>query len=202
MQCPTLVQLPPGVRFSDNGSLHGKVRFDPHRGATYRVDFVAVSTADWDDPTVGIVRLEIAFIVEGNEPPTGFDVNAFKQEQQLVRVVAERSLQTLANTWALWEQRALDNQDTRDQMVAELRRLRDLLERHPRLDGGRWWTQLGGYHMNVHKLLENMLFECELYLGHALTFGDTEARHWAEQNLKGCYQKRLLEAARFMWIDA
>ena len=55
--------------------------------------------------------------------------------------------------------------------------------------------------MNVHKLLENTLFECELYLGHALTFEDPEVRQMAEQNLEGCYQKRLLEAARFMWID-
>jgi hypothetical protein len=55
--------------------------------------------------------------------------------------------------------------------------------------------------MNVHKLLENTLFECELYLGHALTFGDPEVRRMAEQNLEGCYQKRLLEAARFLWVE-
>ena len=55
--------------------------------------------------------------------------------------------------------------------------------------------------MNVHKLLDNTLFECELYLGYALTFGDDEVRYYAEQNLKGCYQKRQLEAARFMWYD-
>jgi hypothetical protein len=55
--------------------------------------------------------------------------------------------------------------------------------------------------MNVHKLLDSTLFECEIYLGHALTFGDAEVRSLAEQNLEGCYQKRLLEAARFMWID-
>ena len=47
--------------------------------------------------------------------------------------------------------------------------------------------------------LENTLFECELYLGYALTFGDDNVRFYAEQNLKGCYQKRELEAARFMW---
>ena len=55
--------------------------------------------------------------------------------------------------------------------------------------------------MNVHKLLENTLFECELYLGYALTFGDDDVRFYAEQNLNGCYQKRLLETARFMWYD-
>ena len=87
-------------------------------------------------------------------------------------------------------------------MLAELRQLRDLLEQHPRLEGGIWWAQLGGFHMNVHKLLENALFECELYLGHALTFGDADIRQSAEINLKGCYHKRLLEAARFMWIDS
>jgi len=70
--------------------------------------------------------------------------------------------------------------------------------RHPRLY---YWAQLGGYFMNIHKLLENTLFECELYLGHALTFGGAEVRRFAEQNLAGCYQKRLLEAARFMWMD-
>ena len=86
-------------------------------------------------------------------------------------------------------------------MLSELRRLRQLLELHPRLDGGLWWAHLGGFFMNVHKLLENTLFECELYLGHALTFEDRRVRAVAEQNLAGCYQKRLLEAARFGWID-
>ena len=50
------------------------------------------------------------------------------------------------------------------------------------------------------QLLENTLFECELYLGYALTF-DNDVRFYAEQNLQGCYNKRLLEAARFMWTD-
>ncbi|MEM1061017.1 MAG: hypothetical protein AAF532_14685 [Planctomycetota bacterium] len=201
MQCPTLVRLPPGVRFSDDGSLTGEVRFDPHRDAAYGVEFVAVSTARWDDPAIGIVRSEITFRVEGNEPPDRFDRDAFKREQDRARVAADRSLRNLGDAWGQWERGELGNRDTCARMGAELRELRDLLERHPRLDGGRWWTHLGGYHMNVHKLLENALFECELYLGHALTFGDAEVRWIAEQNLDGCYQKRLLEAARFLWID-
>jgi hypothetical protein len=196
-----LVRLPPGVRFSDDGALVGKVLFDPHRGTAYRVEFVAVSTADWDNPGVGIVRLEITFVVEGNEPPDDFDRGAFLREQQRARAAANRSLAELGGAWRRWERGELGNRDTCDRMTAELRRLRELLEVHPRLDGGRWWAQLGGYHMNVHKLLENTLFECELYLGHALTFGDAEVRRMAEQNLEGCYQKRLLEAARFLWID-
>lgn len=201
MQCPTLVRLPPGLRFADDGSLVGEVRFDPHRGPTYGVEFVAVSTAAWDDPEVGLVRLELRLTVEGNEAPDTFDVDAFAQAQQRARAAADRSLDALSDTWEQWERGALGNRDTCEQMCAELGQLRALLERHPRLDGGRWWGLLGGFHMNVHKLLENTLFECELYLGHALTFGDPEVRALAEANLAGCYQKRLLEAARFVWMD-
>lgn len=199
MQCPTLVRLPPGVRFSDDGALAGELRFDPHRDATYNVEFVAVSTADWQDDTVGVVRLEISFVVEGNEAPQGFDVGAFTRRQQQASATAERAVSELVRIWQEWEREELSHRDTCDTMCAELRRLRELLERHPRLDGGRWWGRLGGFHMNVHKLLENTLFECELYLGHALTFGSSEVRGLAEQNLEGCYDKRRLEAARFMW---
>ena len=53
MQAPTLVRL---LRFADDGGSLAW-RFDPHRPASYRVDFVAVSTAAWDDLDVGIVRL-------------------------------------------------------------------------------------------------------------------------------------------------
>lgn len=201
MQCPTLVRLPPGVRFSDDGALAGEVRFDPHRSTTYNVEFVAVSTANWDNPVVGLVRLALTFVVEGNEPPANYDEDAFMREQQLARTTAKLIVRDLVNIWLEWEQGEIAHRETCDRMCAELRRLRELLEQHPRLDQGRWWAQLGGFHMNVHKLLENTLFECELYLGYALTFGAPEVRRLAEQNLAGCYQKRLLEAARFMWID-
>jgi len=67
LQAPMLVRLPPGVLFSDDGSLQGKVVFDPHRPSTYSVKFVAVSTADWKN--TGVVRLEINFQVKGNEIP-------------------------------------------------------------------------------------------------------------------------------------
>ena len=201
LQCPTLVRLPPGVRFFDNGSLSGEVRFDPHRKSTYKVNFVAVSTVDWKDETIGLVRLEISFLVEGNQPPVDFDVDGFVREQQRAQVTANGILRNLYTIWERWERRHLGNHETCHRMYAELDRLRELLKAHPRLDGGRWWVQLGGFHMNVHKLLENTLFECELYLGHALTFGDPGVRYLAEQNLNGCYQKRHLEAARFMWID-
>ena len=201
MQSPTLVKLPPGITFSDHGCISGKVRYDPHRGSDYEVDFVAVSTVDWNNDTVGIVRLEIKFEVEGNHPPRDFDVAGFENEQKEARLEALKLLKNLNQTWDLWEGDGLANRATCDRMLSDLNLLRELAENHPRLDNGRWWGHLGGFHMNVHKLLDNTLFECELYLGYALTFGDDEVRYYAEQNLKGCYQKRQLEAARFMWYD-
>ena len=61
---------------------------------------------------------------------------------------------------------------------------------------------LGGLHMNIHKLLENVLLHCELFLGQALLFtketraGAQEAVELAEENLKGCMAKRMLEVPR------
>ena len=202
LQSPTLARLPPGIAFSDKGTLSGVIRFDPHRNQSYRVEFVAVSTVGWDEPDVGLIRIEVSFMVEGNNPPDDFDTDAFSQEQQRASTAANNIIQNLITVWNQWEQGTLGNHETCNRMLAELRQLRDLLEQHPRLEGGIWWAQLGGFHMNVHKLLENALFECELYLGHALTFGDADIRQSAEINLKGCYHKRLLEAARFMWIDS
>jgi hypothetical protein len=131
-------------------------------------------------------------------PPEGFDERAFRREQQVARVSADRLLRALSGAWERWQDGGVANGQTIDEMSAHLTELRELCQRHPRLY---YWAQLGGYFMNIHKLLENTLFECELCLGHALTFGGAEVRRFAEQNLAGCYQKRLLEAARFMWMD-
>ncbi|MEE2786684.1 MAG: hypothetical protein VX589_05040 [Myxococcota bacterium] len=200
-QGATVVRLPPGLSFSDDGCLSGVVRFDPHRAETYGVEFVAVSTVHWADADIGLVRLAITMTVDGNVPPADFDMATFASVNRQARTDAEDLLDTLYHAWRQWERGRLSHRDTCEQMLIALGRLRTLLEAHPHLDGGRWWVHLGGLHMNVHKLLENTLFECELYLGFALTFGDGDVRQRAEENLKGCYQKRQLEAARFLWVD-
>ena len=127
LQCPTLARLPPGVAFADDGSLVGRLQFDPRRPSAYDVAFVAVSTARWDDPTFGIARLEVSFTVEGNEPPPPpppgeekgipragvFDGDAFGREQQHARAAARQSLRRLEGTWDRWEQdRSYSNRDT------------------------------------------------------------------------------------------
>tara|TARA_B100000674_G_scaffold90281_1_gene62906 strand:+ start:6712 stop:8430 length:1719 start_codon:yes stop_codon:yes gene_type:complete len=201
LQAPTLVRLPPGIIFSDDGSIQGEVLYDPHREENYDVRFVAVSTLMWDSAAVGIVRYEISFSVQNNRPPAEFDKQAFESDQAKSRKVARKLVDSLNSDWLKWENGTLDNLSTCQTMGNTLRELRVLLEDNPRLDNGKWWGHLGGYHMNVHKLLDNALFECELYLGYALTFGDDDVKYYAEQNLKGCYNKRLLEAARFMWMD-
>ena len=163
-QCPTLLDFP-GITFSDDGELSGVIAFDPCRNDSYEVEFVAVSTADWDTDGIGLVRIETRFTVEGNEPPAGFDKTAVEASQHEARRAAHQILDSLCDAWERWERNELSNRDTCDQMGAQLRHLRSILEAHPRLDGGLWWAQLGGFHMNVHKLLENALFACELYRG-------------------------------------
>merc|ERR1719198_624537 len=54
--------------------------------------------------------------------------------------------------------------------------------------------------MNIHKLMENCLLECELYLGLALLFPSQQVVAEARGNLDGCLAKRKLEAAKFMWM--
>ena len=199
-QCPTLVRLPPGVSFSDEGVLSGTVAFDPHREERYSVEFVAVSTADWDTGTSGLVRLEIRFLIEGNVPPQGFDSQGFRSQQDQARAEANGIYENLCTAWKRWERRELSHRETCHQMCAELRRLRDILYIHPRLG---WWPMVGTagrLYMNVpasRKCTLRMralpwvctdIWECR---------GATSRRtKW-----KGCYQKRLLEAARFLWID-
>ena len=51
LQSPTLTRLPPGLSFSDKGTLSGTIRFDPHRDQSYRVDFVTVSMIGWKKTT-------------------------------------------------------------------------------------------------------------------------------------------------------
>ena len=158
MQCPTLVRLPPGLSFSDDGSLKGRISFDPHRDTEYQVEFIAVSTAAWDDHSIGLVRLQISLRVEGNTRPAEFDMHGFLQKAEDARTKATDLLQDVWHTWERWEHGELDNRETCDRMCSILSRLRTLLEKHPRLDDGRWWAQLGGFHMNVHKLLEKHTF--------------------------------------------
>ena len=194
MQCPTLVRLPPGVRFSDDGALERRGALRPaSRGGLQGRVRRGEHGGDWDDPEVGIVRLEIAYSSSrATSRRVEFDVEAFTARAGSgSRGGKPVCSATSADAWEGWEQGELRQpRDLRPDVCAQLGRLRDLLERHPRLDGGRWWGWLGGFHMNVHKLLENTLFECELYLGYALTFGDAEVRQAG-----GAEPRRLLQEA-------
>ena len=85
-------------------------------------------------------------------------------------------------------------------MNEEFAKMKRVLDQRPTTGKGFGWGVLGALHMNTHKLLENVLLEAELYLGLALTFGGRSAA-FAEQNLEGCYAKRQLEAAKFIWFE-
>ena len=161
----------------------------------------AIRATSCNTHETSLVRLQISFEVANNTPPLSFDTKQFETDQQRARDRGNASLNIISEAWNAWENNRLDHPGCVQKIGLALRELRILCEEHPRLDDGIWWTQLGGYYMNVHKLLENRLFECELYLGQALLQPKASVRKRAEGNLDGCYKKRLLETARFVWYE-
>ena len=129
MQCPTMMRLPPGIKFSDEGTLNGVVLFDPYRTEKYTVKFVAISTVDWQDEDIGIVRLEISFEVEGNMPTIDFDMDKFNHEQQKARDKAKSSIRLLSDIWIQYEYNELDIRTTCNHMLKELQELRKHLQK-------------------------------------------------------------------------
>lgn len=104
---------------------------------------MAVSAAEWRNPDIGIVRLEITFTVEGNDKaPTGFNVEVWRKKQEKASRTAASIYQDLCNTWGRWDSQQLQQKDTIEQMCGHLKRLRDLLEAHPRLEDGAWYCVL------------------------------------------------------------
>jgi hypothetical protein len=101
--------------------------------------------------------------------------------------------------WKEWERRQASHAETVAGMNLEFAKMKRALDERPTTGNGFGWGVLGALHMNTHKLLENVLLEAESYLGLALTFGG-ESAAFAEQNLEGCYAKRQLEAAKYLWF--
>ena len=88
----------------------------------------------------------------------------------------------------------LNNRDTCEQMLVQLQGLYAAF-----LDGGvvgatRWipYERAQVIGKRIHRALPLVMRS---------PLGNADVRRMAEQNLEGCYQKRLLEAARFMWMD-
>ena len=55
--------------------------------------------------------------------------------------------------------------------------------------------------MNLHKLLEDVLVDgCEHHFEQGLLYGPDD--EILRSNLDGCFAKRLLESAKFMWLQA
>jgi hypothetical protein len=199
-QCSQIPSLPKGLTFNDAGQLSGTVSFDWQEEAEYVRKFVALSTTQWKkEGSIG--KIEIIFKVTRNIAPPGFDEAAEDRRFAKGRQAARTAASNAFSVYQQYEQQKVTHDRTVDQMKLHLSALRNILEIQPHLEGGMLWGWLGGLHMNVHKLMENMLLECEAYLGAALLFPSDEVRQFAAQNLEGCYSKRQLEAAKFIWLE-
>ena len=130
--------MPPGGPFSDERPSAARLPSIRIRKALLG-GFVAVSTADWDTGTSGLVRLES--VSHRGERPTPRLTLKVSHQQDQARAEPMES-ENLCTAWKRWEKERAES-STCHQMCAELRRLRDIYTPHPRLDGGRWWVQLG-----------------------------------------------------------
>lgn len=230
LQCASFPSLPPGLHFADDGSLSGVISHDRSiERPEYDVQFFAVSTAQWQSGRVArlLVRFRVtgnnvasksegsavkgmegaaaaiaahaADATEGQveERTQGAADNA--AEDAATRA-AHRALSLAFESYEQWSRQEQSHRQTIDTMTLHLSTLKMILDEHPRLGAGRFWGWLGGLHMNLHKLMENLLPECELYLGLALLFPDERVVSEAQRNLDGCLAKRQLEAAKFGWM--
>ena len=182
-----------GLTFHDDASLTGVLTPLVEK----EVWFTAFNTVNNE-----IVRLNLHLYVNTHRPPLrgGFES---------VDAEVSRGANAAVAHYNKWEQRRQSHAATIHGMNAEFARMKAVLDHNPLTGKGFGWGVLGALHMNTHKLLENVLLEAELYLGEALTFGagagldfsTTKAVVFAEENLKGCFAKRQLEAAKYLWRE-
>lgn len=183
----------------DNGVVHGVIQSDPSRPRSYNVNFFAFNTLNWQR-NMTVLRLELRFTVNENVRDNHHD----NEERQAARR-ADSLVHKAFQAYSRWDREKTDanyEAAVRD-MKYHLTSLRAELGARPRLGNppGMLWMWLGGLHMNIHKLMQNVLYECETYLGAALLFPDENVRREAGESLDGCYAKRQLEAAKFLWQD-
>ena len=173
-----------GLKFEDDASLHGTVT----PLAEEQIWFVAFHAT-----RAGIVRLNLHLYINTHRPAMEAGIRAVDPG---ISSAADAAIAIYRD----WEGRRAAHADTVAGMNARFADMKRILDDKPKSGGGFGWGLLGALHMNTHKLLDNVLLEAERYLGLALTFGG-EAAAFAEQNLEGCYAKRNLEAAKFLWMD-
>jgi hypothetical protein len=179
-----------GLTFRDDGILEGVISPLSEKEIWLTAFHTAISTSNGETITT-VTRLNLHLYINTHVPTT---VHSFETVHPNVSRAADRAV-AYYNSWESGQQ---NHADAIKGMNQEFARMKSTLDVAPHDAFG--WAILGALHMNTHKLLENVLLEAEHYLGHALTFGGAAA-DFAEKNLEGCYAKRQLEAAKFIWME-
>jgi len=181
-----------GLDFLDNGTLRGTVHGVSGRKS---VEFFAVNAKGWSSVST-VFTLRVHFSVDGGE----FSEAATGSPNRMTD--ARMHADAAYGAYVQWEKNSQSIRETVQQMKLYLDRLLKLLIKSPTSEDGIAWSWLGGLHMNIHKLMENVLYECELYLGQALLFAsDSSVIAMTNANLDGCFKKRMLEAAKFTMFE-
>jgi hypothetical protein len=176
-----------GLHFQDDGTLDGIISpLSPKE-----IWLTAFHTSSTSASTATVTRLNLHLYINTHVPTT---IHSFQTVHPSISSAADNAIAYYNS----WEKRQISHADAIKGMNVEFAKMKVTLGSFPHDAFG--WGILGALHMNTHKLLENVLLEAEHYLGHALTFGGAAAA-FAESNLEGCYAKRQLEAAKFIWME-
>lgn len=190
--CVTHTHTASGLTFRDDGSLQGNISPLAEKEIWLTAFHTLISTAEDGKITATVTQLNLHLYIQNTHVPV--TVHSF----QSVHPNVSRAADTAIAHYNSWEARKQSHADVIKGMNHEFTQMKATLDAYPHDAFG--WGILGALHMNTHKLLENVLLEAEHYLGHALTFGGAAAE-FAETNLEGCYAKRQLEAAKFIWME-
>ena len=204
--------LPPGVHLELNASsdgtssvlsLRGTLGYDPTRPGEYSWDLEidgVVGDGSSEQYTVQRVRgtVTVSNVAHERGKALEAEVNALASNDAKARAAGLAGFRAFEQ---YYNERSLSHERSVRHMYSSEQELASVLDDTPAVSGGIYWNWAGGLYMNLHKLLEDVLVDgCEHHFEQGLLYGpDDEV---LRSNLDGCFAKRLLESAKFMWLQA
>ena len=207
--------LPPGLQLELNTTddstsepallfLRGVLGYDPSRPDTYSWDLEidgVVGNSNTEQYDVQRVRGTVVTIINAVHKRVQW-IQA--QEDLLVSNDAKARAAGVAGFRAFeqyYNEHTLSHEHAVRRMYSSEQELVSVLDETPAVSAGIFWNWAGGLYMNLHKLLEDVLVSgCEHHFEQGLLYSPDD--EILRSNLDGCFAKRLLESAKFMWLAA
>ena len=204
--------LPPGVHLELNASsdgtssallLRGILGYDPTRPREYSWDLEidgVVGDRSSEQYTVQRVRgtVTVSNVARERGEALVAEVKVLTNNDAKARAAGLAGFRAFEQ---YYNERSLSHERSVRLMYSSQQELASVLDHTPAVSGGNYWNWAGGLYMNLHKLLEDVLVDgCEHHFEQGLLYGPDD--EILRSNLDGCFAKRLLESAKFMWLQA